>query len=144
MIRLLIIVIFLILLIVFALSNTEPMPVWMASFGWKVPLGTSALALATFSLFLGLVIGWIGEFGQRRRARRAEHQLRILEKSQSDNRQEIEKLKAQLFTREHSTEAGPVSVTSIETQSGSTGQVLHLPASDKSDITELGKPESGL
>lgn len=84
MLRLLSIIFFLGFFVVFAISNTDPANVWMINFGWKIPLGTSVLAIASISLLFGIVLGWFGEFAQRRRARKAESQLKNSEKEIQD------------------------------------------------------------
>ncbi|GBD55894.1 LapA family protein [Gluconobacter wancherniae] len=92
MLRLLIIVIFLAVLIVFALSNTDLEPIWLISFGWHLSIGTLALGVGVAGLLFGTVTGWIGELRQRSRARRAESHIRTLETQMVDLHQRLDRL----------------------------------------------------
>ncbi|QHI95522.1 DUF1049 domain-containing protein [Aristophania vespae] len=92
MIRLLIIVCFLALLTVFSLSNPSPSEMWIISKGFHISIGLLAFGLSIFFLFVGLIVGWAGEFQQRRRARRAENQIRSLEKQNSELQDKVASL----------------------------------------------------
>ncbi|EHH68265.1 LapA family protein [Gluconobacter morbifer] len=94
MLRLLLLVIFFAVLIVFALSNADPQPVWLISFGWHLSIGTLGLGIGVASLLIGLLIGWIGDLRQRSRARRAEGQVRTLESQIVELHQRIDRLQA--------------------------------------------------
>lgn len=89
MIRLVIIVCLLALLTVFSLSNPAPAEMWVISKSFHLSIGLLAFGLSIFFLLIGLIIGWAGEFKQRRRARRAESQSRTYEKQIADLQQEI-------------------------------------------------------
>lgn len=79
--RLLIAVAFLLVLMIFVLSNREVVTIgfWPTDVRWGVPLSLALLITAVVALVVGAVIVWISEFGQRRRARQAEAAVRVLE-----------------------------------------------------------------
>jgi uncharacterized integral membrane protein len=81
----------LVILVVFALSNTDPvrLGIWPTDYSVQVPLSIAVLAAAAVAFLLGALIVWLGELGQRRRARRAEDTVRVLE-------ERLEELKARL------------------------------------------------
>lgn len=79
--RLLIAIPFLLLLILFVLSNREPIALglWPTDLAWDVPLSIAILIGAAIAFLFGALLVWIGELAQRRRARRAEARVRLLE-----------------------------------------------------------------
>jgi uncharacterized integral membrane protein len=81
MLRLIIGVLFLLVLTVFALSNAEPVQlgIWPTDYTVQVPVSVAVLVGAGIAFLLGGLLVWIGELGQRRRARRAEDTVRALE-----------------------------------------------------------------
>lgn len=87
--RLLIAAPFLLLLVLFALSNTGPVQVglWPTGYSVEVPLSVAVLIGMGFAFLVGGLLVWVSELSQRRRARRAEQTIRLLE-------QQIEDLKA--------------------------------------------------
>lgn len=91
MLRLLIALPFLIVLIAFALSNrgAVQLGLWPTGFTAELPLSMAILGVAGCAFVLGAVFVWFAELQQRRRARRAEHALRIVE-------EEVRALKARL------------------------------------------------
>ncbi len=72
---------FLLLLVVFALSNegTVQLGLWPTDLSVDAPLSLAVLGAAALFFILGAVVVWIGSLGQRRRARRAESRVRMLE-----------------------------------------------------------------
>ncbi|HST74919.1 MAG TPA: LapA family protein [Acetobacteraceae bacterium] len=92
--RLIIAIPLLIILVVFALSNTVPVRLgfWPTGLALEVPLAVAVLIGMAIAFLLGALIVWVGELGQRRRARRAEHTARLLE-------EQVQELKARLATR---------------------------------------------
>lgn len=64
---------------------------WMVSFGWKISVGWFAAGLAVFSLFIGLLTGWMGEFRQMRARRRADNKVRTLEKQVVELHQRLDR-----------------------------------------------------
>ncbi len=68
-------------LVLFALSNTEPVRLgfWPTGIALDVPLAIAVLGGMGIAFLLGGLFVWIGELGQRRRARRAEYTVRVLE-----------------------------------------------------------------
>ncbi|MCL1562656.1 LapA family protein [Parasaccharibacter sp. TMW 2.1886] len=94
MIRLLIIVLFLAFTAIFAMSNLDDATVWLASFGFSIKMGKLITLLAVPSLVLGLLLGLTGELRQRRRARKAESQLRTSQKQLIELHQRLDQLKA--------------------------------------------------
>jgi uncharacterized integral membrane protein len=81
----------LILLVVFALSNAEPVRLgfWPTDYTLQAPLSVAVLVGAAVAFLLGGLLVWLNELGQRRRARRAEENVRVLE-------ERLEELKARL------------------------------------------------
>ena len=79
--RALIAVPLLLLLVLFALSNTAPVRIglWPTDLGLEVPLSVAVLAAMAAAFLLGAVIVWFSALAQRRRARRAEAQVRMLD-----------------------------------------------------------------
>jgi lipopolysaccharide assembly protein A len=92
--RLIIAIPLLIILVVFALSNTEPVRLgfWPTGLALDVPLSVAVLVGMAVAFLLGALIVWVGELGQRRRARRAEHVARLLE-------EQVRELKGRLAAR---------------------------------------------
>jgi uncharacterized integral membrane protein len=89
--RLLIALPLLLLLVLFALSNTAPvrLHLWPTDYALELPLSLAVLGgMAIASLAGGLTV-WISELAQRRRARRAEQTVRLLEA-------QVQELKARL------------------------------------------------
>ncbi len=71
----------LLLLVLFALSNTQParLGLWPTDFQLEVPLSLAMLVAMAGAFLAGALIVWLGGLGQRRRAREAEHNIRLLE-----------------------------------------------------------------
>jgi uncharacterized integral membrane protein len=72
---------FLLLLVLFALSNTRPVQVGLWPTGWSLeaPLSLAILGAMALAFLVGGLLVWLSELGQRRRARQAEHAVRLLE-----------------------------------------------------------------
>ncbi|MGE0221763.1 MAG: LapA family protein [Acetobacteraceae bacterium] len=89
--RLLIGLPFLLLLVLFALSNTGTVHItlWPTDFALEMPLSLAMLAMTAVAFLVGGLLVWFNELGQRRRARRAEHAVRHLEA-------QVKELKARL------------------------------------------------
>jgi putative membrane protein len=68
-------------LVLFALSNTEivRLGLWPTDYGVDVHLSLAILIAMAIAFLLGAVVVWISELAQRRRARRAERKVRLLE-----------------------------------------------------------------
>ena len=81
----------LLLLVLFALSNTMPVRIglWPTDFSATLPLSLAILGAMAIAFLLGGVVVWMSELGQRRRARRAEQAVRQLEA-------QVQELKARL------------------------------------------------
>jgi uncharacterized integral membrane protein len=79
--RLVIAVLFLLVLVIFVLSNTQLVTIgfWPSDARWDMPLSVAVLVTAAVALVVGAVIVWISELRQRRRARHAEAMVRRLE-----------------------------------------------------------------
>lgn len=79
--RLLIAAPFLIVLVLFALSNRQPVTLgfWPTDLALEVPLSAAVLAVAAAAFLLGACIVWLSELRIRRRARRAEARVEVLE-----------------------------------------------------------------
>ncbi|GBQ64774.1 hypothetical protein AA103196_0971 [Ameyamaea chiangmaiensis NBRC 103196] len=79
MIRLVIIIPFVLALVVFSVSNPDPVQMWLVTYGWQWSAGVLALATSTAFFLLGAFAVWVVELRQSRRARRAEARVRELE-----------------------------------------------------------------
>jgi uncharacterized integral membrane protein len=91
MLRLLVAAPFLLLLVLFALTNRAPVALglWPTGLSLEAPLSLAVLGAAAIAFLLGGLVVWVNELGQRRRARRAETQVRKLE-------EEVQRLRARL------------------------------------------------
>jgi len=81
----------LILLVLFALSNTTPvrLGLWPSDYTLQLPLSLTVLGAMAIAFLLGGAMVWVSELAQRRRARRAEHAVRLLE-------EQVQELRARL------------------------------------------------
>ena len=72
---------FLLLLVLFALSNTAPARVglWPTAWALRAPLSLIVLAGMALAFLVGGLLVWASELAQRRRARRAEQAVQALE-----------------------------------------------------------------
>jgi uncharacterized integral membrane protein len=79
--RLLIALPFLVVLVLFALSNTAPVVLrfWPTDFSVVLPLSAAILVGMAAAFLIGGIIVWFSALAQRSRARRAEEQVRRLE-----------------------------------------------------------------
>jgi lipopolysaccharide assembly protein A len=79
--RLLIALPLLVLLVLFALSNTAPvrLGLWPSDYSLQIPLSLAVLGAMAIAFIAGGVTVWVSELAQRRRARRAEQTVRLLE-----------------------------------------------------------------
>jgi lipopolysaccharide assembly protein A len=79
--RLVIAIPFLLLLVLFALSNTVPvrLGLWPTDFAVELPLSLAVLGGTGIAFLSGGAVVWLAELGQRRRARQAEQAVRLLE-----------------------------------------------------------------
>ncbi len=89
--RLLIVIPLLLLLVLFALSNTSALKLglWPTDYTIEWPASVVILGAMAVAFLAGAFVVWIGELGQRRRARRAEQAMKLLE-------EQVKALKAQL------------------------------------------------
>lgn len=87
--RYLIVLPLLLLLVLFALSNTQPvrLGLWPTWYGIETPLSVAMLIGMGVAFLLGAILVWFAEIGQRRRARKAERETRAL-------REEMQQLRA--------------------------------------------------
>jgi lipopolysaccharide assembly protein A len=81
----------LIALALFAVSNRQPVTVgfWPTDFSIMVPFAGAVLAVAAFTFLVGGFIVWVTDLRVRRRARRAEARVEVLE-------EEVRALRARL------------------------------------------------
>ena len=68
-------------LVLFALSNTEVvrLGLWPTDYGIDVHLSIAILVAMAIAFLLGALVVWLSALSQRRRARRAERTVRLLE-----------------------------------------------------------------
>ncbi len=78
-------------IVLFAVSNTEVvrLGLWPTDYGMDVPVSLAILVAMAIAFLLGGLVVWIAELSQRRRARRAERTVKLLEA-------QIEDLKARV------------------------------------------------
>lgn len=71
----------LVILVLFALSNRQPVAVgfWPTDFHLVLPLSGAVLGVAAIAFLAGALIVWVSELRVRRRARRAESRAEVLE-----------------------------------------------------------------
>ncbi len=79
--RLLIALPLLALLVLFALSNQQPvrLGLWPSDYTVQLPLSLAILAGMAVAFLAGGTMVWLSELGRRRRARQAERTVRLLE-----------------------------------------------------------------
>jgi putative membrane protein len=89
--RLLILAPFLVLLVLFTLSNRAPLRLglWPTDYTVELPASLVILGAMAVAFLAGAFLVWISELGRRRRARRAEQAVKLLE-------EQVKGLKAQL------------------------------------------------
>ncbi|XAO71380.1 MAG: LapA family protein [Acetobacteraceae bacterium] len=79
MLRLLFIIIFLVILIIFALSNLDTATLKMINFDIKLPVNILVLVVGIASALFGAAMSSVDGFRQRQRARKAEQQVQTLQ-----------------------------------------------------------------
>lgn len=79
MLRLVLAIPLLVVLVIFAVSNRQPVVLSFLGYATNVALSVAVLAAAAIFFLLGALLVWFGELRQRRRARRAELRVRELE-----------------------------------------------------------------
>jgi putative membrane protein len=84
--RLLIALPLLLLLVLFALSNQEPVPLrfWPTDYSLVLPLSLAVVGGMAIAFLAGGSLVWVSALAQRRRARRAEQTVRLLEAQVQD------------------------------------------------------------
>jgi len=89
--RLLITLPLLLLLVLFALSNRQPVSlhIWPTDYAATLPLSLAVLGSMAVAFLAGGLLVWVSQLVQRRRARRAEQTVRLLEA-------QVQELKARL------------------------------------------------
>jgi uncharacterized integral membrane protein len=82
MMRALIFAPLLFLLVLFALSNPQPvhLGMWPTDYGADLPLSIALLIGSAAAFVLGALLMWLALVGARLRARRSEQQVKIMEK----------------------------------------------------------------
>jgi uncharacterized integral membrane protein len=72
---------FLLLLVLFALSNTSTLKLglWPTDYTIEWPASAVILLAMAIAFMAGALLMWVSDLGQRRRARRAEQALKLLE-----------------------------------------------------------------
>lgn len=79
--RLLIALPLLVLLVLFALSNRQPVRfgLWPSDYALELPLSLAMIGAMGVAFLAGGLMVWVSGLSQRRRARRAEETVRLLE-----------------------------------------------------------------
>jgi lipopolysaccharide assembly protein A len=80
-VRLVIAALLLLLLVLFTLSNTAALrlSLWPTDYNLTLPASIVILGAMVVAFLAGAVLVWLGELGQRRRARQAEQTVKLLE-----------------------------------------------------------------
>ena len=70
------------LVVLFALSNRQPVTIglWPSDLTWQAPLAVATLSIAALAFLLGAAMVWMASLSHRRRARRAADDIRRLER----------------------------------------------------------------
>lgn len=73
--------ILLVVMVVFALSNRQmiDLHIWPTDFAMQAPMSLTILVAMGVAFLVGALFTWFGSLAQRRRARRAEETVRLLE-----------------------------------------------------------------
>ena len=81
MIRVIIAIPFLLLMVLFALSNPQPteFKLWGTDYAVTIPLSLAVLGAMGVAFVLGALLLWMSVLAARRRTRRAENHARLLE-----------------------------------------------------------------
>jgi putative membrane protein len=81
MLRLIIAAPFLLVVVLFALSNRQPtvFTLWPTDYALTLPLSIAVLIAMAVAFVAGALVLWMSALAARRRARRAEHTARLLE-----------------------------------------------------------------
>ena len=81
MLRILIAAPFLLVLVLFALSNPQPIAfaLWPTDYSVQLPLSLAVLGAMGAAFLFGALVLWVTVLATRRRARRAERTVRLLE-----------------------------------------------------------------
>jgi uncharacterized integral membrane protein len=114
MLRLILTLPFLILLVVFVVYNTTSSAMELPYLSWQSSPGVVALIAAVLFFLLGALVVWFSELRQRRRARRAEQQVRALETQIAELRTKLSQSVAQNVAYHGTTAAvttAPVALT---------------------------------
>lgn len=71
----------LLVLVLFAISNPQPVALqfWPFDLAWEVPLAGAVLGAAALAFLLGAVLAWGGALRYRRRARKMQRAAQLLE-----------------------------------------------------------------
>jgi lipopolysaccharide assembly protein A len=90
-VRLVIAALLLLVLVLFALSNTSALRLglWPTDYSVTLPASIVVLGAMAVAFLAGAFLVWFGELGRRRRARQAEHAVKLLE-------DQVKALRAQL------------------------------------------------
>jgi uncharacterized integral membrane protein len=93
MLRFIIALPFLLILVLFALSNREPTAfhLWPTDYAVTAPLSLAVVGAMGVAFVVGALLLWLSVVAARHRARRAEHKVRLLEA-------QVAELKAKLAT----------------------------------------------
>ncbi len=110
MLRILAALPFLLLLVLFALSNTRTVPLglWPTDLSFELPLSLAILSAAGIAFLLGAAVLWLSVLGARLRARRSQHAVRLLEAQVAELKAELAAMRAQAAQGAHSGAAAPL------------------------------------
>ena len=100
----------LLVLVLFALTNTQPVQLglWPTDLSITVPLSLAVLGAMAVTFFLGALAIWPRILGARGRARRAERDRRLLEAQVSELKAELAPLREAAMARPVPLPSGPL------------------------------------
>ena len=84
----------LLLLVLFALSNRQPVSlhVWPTDYTATLPLSLAVLGGMAIAFLAGGLLAWVSELAQRRRARQAERTVQLLEAQVQELKSRVAKM----------------------------------------------------
>ena len=104
----------LLILVLFALSNTQPVRLgfWPTDITVQVPLAVAVLVAMGAAFLIGAIVLWISVLGARIRARRAEHAAGLLEAQIAELKAELSSLRARADAQAPVEHGGALTVSS--------------------------------
>jgi uncharacterized integral membrane protein len=114
MLRILLALPLLLIIVLFALSNVQPVRLgfWPTDYTIQVPVALAVLGAMGVAFLIGAIVLWISVVGARFRARRAEHAARLLEAQITELKAELAPLRARVAAMPAAEHGGALTVSS--------------------------------